>query len=150
MWRKLHFCFLRISSGQNYTLNLMNATRKRENRQTSENALLSPSFHLKMSLSCNSRVSKSILSKNTLITLNITNFKCKKLPALQRTTSIGRVLTKILLSAIKNNNCLKFRGFTPDNAHKNNFYLSEIRLEKPNFYEKCALALKLSTYNSNH
>ena len=33
------FCFLWTRSGQNYTLNFMNATRKCENRQTSENAL---------------------------------------------------------------------------------------------------------------
>ena len=34
------FCFLWTRSGQNYTLNFMNGTRKCENHQTSENALL--------------------------------------------------------------------------------------------------------------
>ena len=34
------FCFLWTSSGKIYTLNFKNATRKCENRQTSENALL--------------------------------------------------------------------------------------------------------------
>ena len=37
-------CGENFSSGQNYTLNFMNATGKCENRQTSENALLGVSF----------------------------------------------------------------------------------------------------------
>ena len=42
---------------------------------------------------------RSMLSKNVIVTSNITSFKCKNLPAPQGMTSTGRVRTKILLSA---------------------------------------------------
>ena len=38
------FCFLWTCSGQNYTLNFVDATWKRENHPTSENALLMAYF----------------------------------------------------------------------------------------------------------
>ena len=41
-----------------------------------------------------------IMSKNMTITLYMTHFKCKNLPATQDTTSTGGVRSKILLSAI--------------------------------------------------
>ena len=44
---------------------------------------------------------RSTVSKNMTITLIISNFKCKNLPAPQGTTSTDRVWTKILLSAIE-------------------------------------------------
>ena len=45
--KKLHFfCFLWTSSVKNYTLNFMNATRKCDNRRTSENALLPMIFRV--------------------------------------------------------------------------------------------------------